>query len=292
MIGIVTALHSEAAPLIELLGLKKDISFPVQPLFESAEVILIESGIGKVRSAIAVTRLIDRIRASKKSSSVNPDSSINAHVINIGCAALANSQAIGKLFLAHKITDHSTQRSFYPDILWKHGMEEASLESFDMPVSSVESLSDSSSLADMEASGFFEAASLFLSPDKISCLKVISDNFSPSSVSADSIDTIIRNNLSTIESYISACIDHINKTETLLTDEDIAVIEQICIKLNLTFNQKQKLYAQARSFAIKNSTSIEFLLNLISEESRLKTESKKVFSSMMSALTKKGASNV
>ena len=82
------------------------------------------------------------------------------------------SLPIGTIFAAHKITDDTSGRAWYPPMI------------FDLPCNSseVRTLKSEShnyphdEIIEMEAAGFYETASRYTSHELIHCLKVISDN--------------------------------------------------------------------------------------------------------------------
>jgi adenosylhomocysteine nucleosidase len=114
LINIVTALHSEAQPLIQHFGLKKDPRFTLLEFFQNDHVALVVSGIGKVRSAIATTLLLNQ--------------NAGGIAVNFGvCGSPEKKNNIGDLFLVNKITDHASGREYFPDVIYKHEFQESSL---------------------------------------------------------------------------------------------------------------------------------------------------------------------
>lgn len=177
MLIIVSALHDEAAPMIEHLGLKRDIASKTHHVFLSEQCFAVISGVGKLRSAIATTRAILEVKYGQDAGRFEKTPILAA---NLGtCAARPGYRIknieIGSLFLAHRIVDHASSRAFHPDILVDTALPSATLETFDLPVSSSASLAADSDLADMEAAGFYEAACAFLPPSSVFCFKVVSD---------------------------------------------------------------------------------------------------------------------
>src|SRR5690554_1763627 len=109
MILIITALMIEAAPLIEHFRLRRDMSIHEFPVYRNADIALIVSGVGKVRSAIAATYLLSicNTKYNKDIENVNDDSCIKDHtLVNIGfCGASETQYEIGSLILINKVID-------------------------------------------------------------------------------------------------------------------------------------------------------------------------------------------
>ncbi len=114
MLYLFIALYAEAAVWIRELGLKKEKeAFPFD-VFSSPEGIrLVLTGTGSTAAAVAVSSICARYGVAGEDI-----------ILNIGTCA---GSSPGKLFLIHKIVCAVTRRSFYPDILYCHGWEEASL---------------------------------------------------------------------------------------------------------------------------------------------------------------------
>ena len=71
-----------------------------------------------------------------------------------------------------KVTDNKKKISWYPSLLWKTKIKKSSLTTVNFPKIRY----NTNDLYDMEASGFFKAARSFVGPEKVQCLKIISDN--------------------------------------------------------------------------------------------------------------------
>ena len=166
MIYICTFMYKEAVSFIKQLNLKKDFTHMKFDIFRSEEAMLVISGIGKVRAAIAVAYLLGKNEPGKFDL-----------LANIGiCGAGNPGIAVGKVFYCNKIIDNDTKMTFYPDMLFKHPFDEASIETFSKLVSRPDEESLEGYLADMEASGVFQAASVFLRPHQLVFIKVVSDH--------------------------------------------------------------------------------------------------------------------
>lgn len=262
-----TALHCEAKPLIDRFELKKDPDSHKFDLFENDTMILIVSGIGKIRSAVASTYLL-----SKRNST---DVSV---ILNLGiCGAFGKEHKIGELHYINKITDHAGGRQYFPDPILRLGLREASLETFDNPVEKTNGLRVESDLADMEASGFFQAASMFVETHQIYCLKIVSDFLELSNISKDFISSLIRDRMGDLERILTACKSFHTPDPDLLTNMDLELISKISVNLKLTRSQHHQLIERIRSAKVRKNYRPEKLSPFSSEEIKTKNDNKNAF---------------
>jgi len=194
MIYIVTALQCEANPLIQHYKLIRVHSDKKWRVFRSETLTLIVSGIGKIRSAMAIEHLTTNTDQYDIENSV---------IINFGvCGSVVrNDYDIGNLIIINKVVDHGTGKTYFPDILLKHTLLKAGIETFDIPVTSNEQVSEL--LIDMEASGFFEAALSYFSPDRVYCTKIISDFLEAKKITSRFITELISERMDKVSILIS-----------------------------------------------------------------------------------------
>jgi adenosylhomocysteine nucleosidase len=163
-LNIVVAHRLEADPLIKLLQLKPDSVRPFPSWRNEAGISLVISGPGKLAAAAAS----GFIGASK--SGAQQQLQAAEGWLNIGIAG-HGAAAIGQGFLAHKITDLNTGVCAYPVPLLS-GYRGTALVTVDQP-----ELTYPEPVAyDMEASGFWAAASRFVTTELIQVYKIVSDN--------------------------------------------------------------------------------------------------------------------
>ena len=155
---IVVALQSEAEPIIAHFGLNAEMRSPFK-LWRNEDVILVVSGVGSIASVIATTSALSSYREISEA-------------INIGiCASSDPTRPVGKLFAVHKIVDDTTNRVYH--LQRDPELPTAPLHTFAQPQKRKK---PKVVLADMEASGFYEAARKFLPKEQIVVLKVVSDH--------------------------------------------------------------------------------------------------------------------
>jgi len=191
MKGIVSAFHSEAKAIIEGLKLKRDFSIKPFQYFRSDQYCAIICGLGKLKAAICTTFLLTNFPEIKA-------------LINLGICGSAKQHPIGELYLCNKVSDMHSAKCFYPDILFKHGLNEESITTFDAPVTKANRPSSDIGLVDMEASGFMAGALTFLAPSKLALLKIVADHLESSQITEEFAHQLISNKIEQILEVLNA----------------------------------------------------------------------------------------
>ena len=176
MIYLFTALYAEAQPLIRAMGLRRvraDFGFEQ---YEKDDLRLVLTGVGMLAAATAVGSVL----AGAKDDSL--------HLINWG--SCAGDTKTGTVVLCNKLTDATTGRTYYPDMLYRTDLPERELVTepivwrgggFEGKHAAEEwhgskRLEQRMILHDMESAAIYAAGSHFLSPDRMHFLKVVTDN--------------------------------------------------------------------------------------------------------------------
>ncbi|MDQ7091548.1 MAG: hypothetical protein Q9M50_13095 [Methylococcales bacterium] len=157
---IFTALPCEAKAFISQFKLKKDASHHLFTIYSSEHLSLTVTGSGKIAMAAAVAYTLASLKSVKK-----------PVLINAGIAG-HQTAALGQLFSVHKISDADNNRNYYPQSIIQ-------IDCLSLPVITVskpENQYQTTSLYDMEASGFYEIAARFTTTELIQVFKVVSDN--------------------------------------------------------------------------------------------------------------------
>ena len=159
MILIVTAFDAEARPLIDHFRLRRqaDQGFPV---YAGGDVWLVVSGPGRINAAAATAHLHARAGFPWDNT-----------WINTGIAGHPELPQ-GEARIAHKITEKTSGKSWYPALVTGNPWGSAALLTVDQPDSDY----GSGGLVDMEASAFMETALRFSSSELVHVLKIVSDN--------------------------------------------------------------------------------------------------------------------
>lgn len=220
----VCALLIEALPIIQRFNLKPLPLLNRFRVYAEDEYVLIISGTGKIKSAIATALILKENHTQ------------DLHIINFGfCGSL--SDPIGSVALIHKIKDNETNHSFYPDILLKSKIKQKRLVTSSQLV--LKHHSSENLLYDMEGSAFFESAQFFLPFHQIHLLKVVSDNLDQTKLDKSKMQKILENSLQEIEAYLFA----LKKSETLssffsFTEEQL--IQNLFSKIHLTVTEQNE----------------------------------------------------
>ena len=157
MIHLIVATNSEARPLIDLFKLKKK-KLKKNFIYENQSISLTITGIGKVNAAIGVTQTY--FFYNQKSDNI---------WINIGLAGHKNLK-VGDICSVSKISDNEIDKKFFPFI---NGFKMQNQECLTI---GKQKKFYSSSIYDMESSGFYQSACKYSSKELLQIVKIISDN--------------------------------------------------------------------------------------------------------------------
>lgn len=271
MVFIVTALYIEAKPLIEYFDLKKDIENRYFQVFKNEEITLVVTGIGKINSSIAVSHVATKYLWD-----------LQSFIINLGiCGSKNVDEKIGNIYLVNKIIDNETRKNYIPDILLNHTFKESDIETFNHIVKDKDLMT--ARLCDMEASGFYQAASKFFETHRIYILKIVSDMADFDDVPKEKIYELIKNNLDEIDRFIKTLKNNF-KTIQIFSDREKEIIDFISQQLKLTASQKQIFYKTCLHYKVRENESIDFLKKFYNIQVKNKEERKKNFEEILSYL--------
>lgn len=227
MITLLTAIYPEAELLIEQFQLKKDNSFTQFQLFTGETIQLLLTGTNPLSAAIAFTHLLSKQTIS-----------CNDLFINIGlCGCNNHNYPLGSIFLCREIIDHTTNRHYYPDLLYIHPFLEATVITSFAPcsITGMKTKAEPTLLLyDMEAAGLYQAGITFLKQHQMIFLKISSDYLDPDTVTKKEILSLMKNAYPSLHCFL----DHLSK-RALLNDG------------KLTYQEEALLFsmAQALSFS-------------------------------------------
>ena len=226
---LVTALHDEAKPFIEVTRCKKVSGLGNLNYYANEEIGLLITGHGKVQAAIAVARFLQKKEA--------------VQIVNVGvCGASDTSLPLGSVHVVNQVRDQATGRNYFPDRLYAAPFPESSLITVDNGQSQDEA--EENSLYDMEASGVYQAATQFVSADRVHFLKVISDHLEPETLSPKRVQELMKNVAPAVLNFLET-LPEPEVTAPLETEE----LEQIKhIKENWKLTETQ--FHQLRDAAI------------------------------------------
>lgn len=236
MILFVCALNGEAQPVIRHLELKQQWQVSNQTFYAGQHYGLMVTGIGKVASAVGLTRVL----------TINPEFRT---VVNLGlCGAKNKDIPHGSLFAIRSIRDHSSGKLYLPDIINKHELHEADLETWDKPVTADLRDDIKGDLVDMEASGFFQAASMVMETHRIHCLKIVSDHLDPKPPNKNFATGLILQNIEHVQHYLESAGNADEEQQQSLDEQDHAELADLFERWKCTTTQ-QRLLRLSLSYA-------------------------------------------
>ena len=159
-LNFITALPSEARPIIDRFKLGQPQRTNGITWYENADVRLAVSGVGKSASAFAVGVLSGMDRGSAQSL-----------WLNVGIAGHRDA-SLGTIGIAHRIDDLATAQVHYPAIVFNAPCASFRVACFDRPTTSYHG----DALCDMESAAFFAAAIRTSGVEFAHVLKIVSDN--------------------------------------------------------------------------------------------------------------------
>lgn len=272
------ALHAEARPVIERFRLKQDGSCDL-PVFRRDEVWLAVTGTGRMKSAIATTSLLSRVGRDE-----------DAVIFNLGIAGHTQQAGegpvkVGDRFLANRITEQSTGRSFYPDLLARTPLAESAVTTVDRPLERTDAGAVEPGLADMEAAGFYQAAATFLPPHRIGCVKVVSDHLETGRFDKDWIGGLIAGSLVEFEAAIAAYRSISDGGPDALSEADARVVSAIRNRLRLTASRHRMLSDLVRSYKLHTGSDLPDLTGFTHVSVKTKQEGEAQFERLRGVLS-------
>lgn len=284
MIYIFTALHCEAHAIIQKFGLKRNSQITRFQIFtnEENEIILTITGTGSVSAAAAAGCICTMYGAGRKD-----------FLINIGtCAGFLP----GEIYLCNKITEQSTGRTFYPDILYRHDFMEKCIISVAKPINNkntdvvTQIRPDNDKLYDMEASSLYQAGTYFFAPHHMSFLKIVSDSGNADKVTSEQISSLMEKNIEKIAEYINNLIyieKAENQRENIMNGEDALFLEKLCEDMHCSKVMEDSL-KQYVLYCILSEISYKPVIEQMYADGKLpcssKREGKKYFEELKSQL--------
>ena len=188
-VHIFCALPCEAESIIDNFKLARLNEFKLFKMYQSAEkeISLVVTNIGINNAIDAVTYHHACIKTSR-----------HDIWLNIGIAGHENIP-IGEIRLVNKIVEHKSQSCWYPQIIFNPPCECIDLITLENPSTEYQPC-----LYDMEASGFFFAATQYGTLELIHSVKIISDNEKApiSKIDKNNVEQLIRNNISIINKIL------------------------------------------------------------------------------------------
>lgn len=270
------ALREEALPIIDFFGLERDAESGSQPVYRNENMALIVSGLGKIKAAAATARLFSRETVARGASAIN---------IGIAGAVHPASHPKSQIFLIHKIVDNGSAREFFPDMIIESALKETMVTTFDAPVTLESTDIPTLGLVDMEASGFFETASLFLGPHRIVCLKIVSDHLEGTGLKGSEIRSLVASHAHTIGDFTRRLIALCDSDSPPYTEAEAKWMDGVGLALRLTVSQKHMLKGWVLSHRLKTDDPLPDLKEALQFRPTTKVERNSRFEEIRKILT-------
>ena len=258
MIYIVTAMYAEAHPFITRFQLKKDLSHTHFQVFLNGErsLCLIISGTGSLPAAAAVSSICTEYKAG------SPES--EDFLLNVGVCGQIGKESVqdkektchtGTLFLCNKISELSTGKTFYPDLLYRHSFAEAQIVTGPRPYVQMAPAKTNFpeeadfDLYDMEAAAVYQAGSYYLGPHQMSFLKTVSDDGNYKDVTPRQVEELIGRNMENIAEYIENLQTILREAPRDEFFQDHALqkkLEMLCLDLHCSRTMSESLRQYVR----------------------------------------------
>lgn len=189
MIYIFTALYCEADLFIKKFRLEKNLENERFQEFyqEEAGIRLTVTGVGEIAAAAAVSSVCATYKPRE-----------GDMLLNVGtCAHIDGNLGI---FLCNKILEQATGKTFYPDLLYRHNLQEETIVTGMLPCNSQEHFNGN--LYDMEAAAIYQAGAYFFGPHQMMFLKVVSDQGAAAKVSKENVHHLMETYQETLFDFI------------------------------------------------------------------------------------------
>lgn len=261
MVYISVALGLEAKPIINYFKLKKDINIKKFQVFRNENITLIITGVGIIKSLIAITHIFTL-------DEVNNDS----YLFNIGVCG-SDKFEIGKIILANKVVDSENNIKFYSDMIVEHSFIEGSLESFNEVINDKEKIR--CDIVDMEGAGVAKAGTYFLDNSRIFIIKIVSDNLE-NNVDYRNIEKLISDSIFLINKFIKSILKIRQNFNIEYSEKEIEIINKFLEKIHFTESMKNELLNLFKYYKNCDKDIIEILEKYMEIEIMNKNEVKKI----------------
>ena len=266
-------MYCEASPFITKLQLKKDLNSHKFQIFKNEESILIITGVGKIKAAIAVTYLFSKFPPK--------DSDL---LLNIGvCGTKEKAVDIGTVFFCNKIVENDTKRTFYPDMLFNHPFEETSIETVSSALNH-DGIKLEGQLVDMEASGVYQSASIFMQAHQVSFVKIVSDYLNIENISQSQISKLIGDRTPEIIAWIHEVKSRFILNSHILSLTEQGLLNQMASRLKLSTTMKNQFRQLLIYYKLQYGDFTDLISKYLNVECNSKDEGKKYFAEIKSKI--------
>jgi hypothetical protein len=244
LIRLVVALAAEARPIVRHWRLQASGSGPL-PRFEGDSMELVVSGIGAMAAATAVGYLAGRGEGQDESGRWQGSHREAVGWLNVGIAG-HREHAVGSVWLGSKVVEQASGRTWFPPLAFESPCPGVVIRT----VADVERELADDALYEMEAAGFYPAATRFATAELVQVLKVVSDNAEapPERLTAARVGDLVEGSLPTLETLVEGLgALSAEVAERLASPEHL---EEFLAKWRFTVTQRRQLERLLRRLAV------------------------------------------
>ena len=186
---IITALKSEAKPIIDYYGLEFS-GLSNFPLYKNDNFTLLVTGVGRKNVSNVLNFFFQKNKVTKN------------HIINIGISGGKKGDcSIGQLFLINKISDEKSKLSFNLGSQHSFGLQNNAITTVSKPIEN--DYFKGEGLVDMEAYEICKTVNNLESLDRLFILKIVSDHMDMKHhISANQVQSLIKQKVPVIDKFI------------------------------------------------------------------------------------------
>ncbi len=260
MVYLFTALYCEAHIFIKQFKLiKNQENTQFQEFYNETTCIrLIITGVGEIAAATAVGSVCSIYKPTT-----------GDFLVNVGiCAHTVKNDGI---FLCNKIIEQTTDKTFYPDMLYRHNFYEKTIITGMMPWNGEDngtkilSSTPAGNLYDMEAAAIYQAGSHFCGPHQMIFLKIVSDSGSVEEVSKGRTMYLMEKYQDCIFDYIgqlSAITQKNRYHQNILCQEEEKLLETFCSDLHCSKAMRDSMRQYIRYLTLEKIDYISIIQDM------------------------------
>lgn len=273
MTFFLTALYYEAEDIISHYNMKKVMEAAKFQTFKSENEVLVISGTGALKAAVAATYMLNLFKYDE-----------NDVFVNIGTCGAREDSSEGKIFMCNKFIDSFTKKSFYPDMLFKHPFSEGVLESFPKVMSENNELNEEYDIADQEGTFVYETASMFLKPHNIHIIKIVSDILKPEAVTPQKIKMLVKQSMPQIYEWLELRTGIKLEDEQVIDEEELSALRVLSERLHFTAAMNTEFEKLAKQYKVRNGHIIDVIREYAELNCKSKNEGKRIFEQIKNRL--------
>lgn len=267
MLYLFTALYCEADIFIKYFHLKKNLeNTRFQEFYQKkADIRLIVTGVGEIAAASAVSSVCSIYKPQE-----------GDILLNVGtCAHLAGKDGV---FVCNKIIEMASGKTFYPDLLYCHGLPEETIVTAMLPCNrngyavekgrtELSEIKGKGNLYDMEAAAVYQSGTYFFGPHQMMFLKVVSDAGIAKEVSQETVRSCMEKNQDILFDFIEkiSAITYKNQQRKEAFWLPELQLETLCVDLHCSRVMEDSLRQHIRYWTLAGIDCISVIRDMYRE---------------------------